>query len=121
MDKSLRKKVEVFLAKHLYCSLSTCSKSSPHATVVMYASRGLDLYFFTGTSTKKLRNIDENNRVAAAIEGRRLLFFPQALEMQGEAQILSGREAELARRLYFSKHRPEFLLAKKIAETSDIR
>ncbi|MFQ5888293.1 MAG: pyridoxamine 5'-phosphate oxidase family protein [Candidatus Hydrothermarchaeales archaeon] len=121
MDEQMVKRVERFLKGHVYCTLATCSNSTPLSTVVVYVSDGLDLYFFTGVDTKKLRDVKENPSVSVAVAGRRFLFFPQAVEMQGKAEVLSGKEADDARRLYFSRKRPEFRAAKKVAKMSEIR
>lgn len=121
MDEEMRRRVERFLQRHVYCTLATCVDATPLATMVMYVSDGLDLYFFTGMNTKKLKNIKKNPNVAVAVEGRRFFFFPQAMEIQGRAEVLSGKDEETARRLYFSRMRPEFRAAKKVAEMSEIK
>ncbi|GBE18697.1 pyridoxamine 5'-phosphate oxidase [archaeon BMS3Abin16] len=121
MDERMRCNVEKFLTKHSYCTLATCSESIPLATVVMYVSYGLDLFFFSGERTKKIKNLLKNPNIAVSVEGRRFLFFPQAVEMTGTAAILSGSEEERAKELYFSGKRPEYVVAKRIAERNRIK
>lgn len=120
MDEKTRKLAEKFLKSHIYCTIATCTSSIPHAAVVMYASEGLDIYFFTGKSTKKLKNIKQNPNIAVVVEGKRFLFFPQAIEIQGRAEILSGKDEEIAKKLYFSRMKPEFIAAKKLALRREI-
>ena len=121
MDEDMVRRVENFLKKHVYCTIATCSKGTPLATVVVYVSRGLDIFFFTGEGTKKLKDIRLNPMVAVTVQGRRLFFFPQAVEIQGKAEILSGWEAEATGDIYFSKRKLEILAAKKVSEMADIK
>lgn len=109
-DPRLTRLVVDLMARHNYCTLATCANSSPHAAVVLYASDGLDIYFFTGTRSKKIKNIKENPNVAVTIEGKKLLFFPQAVEIQGRAKILS-KDDEKAQKVYYSKWKIENKMA----------
>jgi len=120
MEERLRQEVERFLSRHVYCVLATCGDAQPLATVVMYASKGLEIYFFTGAGTKKLRNMQANPRVSVAVPGRRYLFFPQAVEIIGRAEQLAENEAERAKAIYFSRRRPEFQGARRIARREDV-
>ena len=119
-DKHLLRLVVDFLRRHSYCTLATSDGRSPHASVVLYASKGLELYFFTGSDTKKIRNITKNPRVAVAVEGRKFLVFPQAVEMQGRAEVLPRDDPE-AGRVYFSRLRMEHKIAKRIYDKYDVR
>jgi uncharacterized protein YhbP (UPF0306 family) len=121
VDEKMKKDVSSFLKRHVYCTLATSSGDEPLATEVLYVPLDLDLVFFTGESTKKIKNIRKNSRSAVSIEGKRMLFFPQAVEMQGISKILSEEEAEGAKEIYFSSHKPEILAARKVAQDSKIR
>jgi len=116
----MKKLVEKFLKKHVYCTIATCANGVPHAAIVMYVSDTLNIYFFTGEKTKKLKNIKRNPNIAVVVEGKRFLFFPQAVEIQGRAEILSGKDEETAKKLYFSRMKPEFIAAKKLALRREI-
>ncbi len=119
IDPRLTQLVVEFLARHNYCTLATCAGGRPHAAVVLYASDGLDIYFFTGTRSKKIKNIKENPNVAVTIEGKKLIFFPQAVEIQGHAEILS-KDDEKAQDVYYSKWKIENkIAARRIHEKLD--
>jgi nitroimidazol reductase NimA-like FMN-containing flavoprotein (pyridoxamine 5'-phosphate oxidase superfamily) len=117
----MKEDVLKFLKKHVYCTLATSSRGEPLATEVLYVPLDFDLVFFTGESTKKLKNLRKNPRSAVSVAGRRLLFFPQAVEMQGRSEILSGEEAEKAKKTYHTRHKPEILAARKVAKGNKIR
>jgi MoaA/NifB/PqqE/SkfB family radical SAM enzyme/nitroimidazol reductase NimA-like FMN-containing flavoprotein (pyridoxamine 5'-phosphate oxidase superfamily) len=118
--EGLRNLVVDFLRRNSYCTVATSDDESPHASIVLYASRDMELYFFTGSGTKKLRNILKNPRVAVAVEGRKLLVFPQAVQIQGRAEVLPKDDKE-AENVYFSRLRFEHRIAKRIYDRYDVR
>lgn len=67
MDKQ---KVHDFLKKNELCVLSTASKNGkPQSAVMSYCLKDDSLFIFTETSTRKYKNIAENNQVSIVVGG----------------------------------------------------
>jgi len=98
-EPSLAKKVQKIISNHSFCSLSTATRDgAPHVVGIMYKFVNDHLYFATGTSTKKARNIQENPNVAVHIPVRRYIVPvgpPDSLQFSGTAQILSREDPEI--------------------------
>ena len=98
-DPSLAKKVQKIIASHSFCSLATATRDGkPHVVGIMYKFVNGHLYFATGISTKKARNIKENPNVSVHIFVRRYTVPvgpPDSLQFSGNAQILSRDDPEI--------------------------
>jgi general stress protein 26 len=96
---SLAKKVQKIIAGRSFCSLATATRDGkPHIVGIMYKFVNGHLYFATGTSTKKARNIKDNPNVAIHISVRRYTVPvgpPDSLQFSGTAQILSREDPEI--------------------------
>lgn len=96
---SLAKKAQKILAGRSFCSLATATRDgTPHIVGIMYKFVNGHLYFATGTSTKKARNIKDNPNVAVHISSRRYIIPvgpPDSLQFSGTAQILSRDDPEI--------------------------
>lgn len=90
-----------FINAHEICRLATCSKNEgPHVVPVTYASVDGTFYIATDYKTKKLQNIQQDNRVALVIDA----YKPnRAILIHGKAAIIE-RGTEF-RRLYTLFHR----------------
>ena len=95
----LAKKVQKIIASHSHCSLATSTRDgAPHVVGIMYKFVNGHLYFATGFSTKKARNIKQNPNVAIHIFVRRYIVPvgpPDSLQFSGAAQVLSRDDPEI--------------------------
>lgn len=108
----LKERAKQYIKGKDVCVIATCSRNMPRASTVNYVSDGFTLYIVTSAQSTKVRNIGENPNVSIAIDdqGKERL----CLQAQGIATILSGREAEKARKFYcqfrdITKHKPELV------------
>jgi general stress protein 26 len=94
---TLRAAVADVIASNSFCTLATSSADNrPHVAGVLYALVGRDLYINTDTTSRKVRNIEENQRVAVCIP---VQVDPQAppftASMQGTAAVLQNDDPEI--------------------------
>jgi nitroimidazol reductase NimA-like FMN-containing flavoprotein (pyridoxamine 5'-phosphate oxidase superfamily) len=99
---SFTKAEKEFLAENEACRLATCHDNVPHVVPVSYVFEDGAFYFATDLETRKLANIQKNNKVALSVDiyssvGNR------AICVQGDAKIIE-RGAEF-QRLYKIFHR----------------
>jgi general stress protein 26 len=95
---TLRAVVADIIARNSFCTLATSSADNrPHVAGVLYALVGRDLYVNTDTTSRKARNIAENQRVAVCIP---VQVDPQAppftASLQGTAAVLQNDDPEIA-------------------------
>lgn len=63
-EKQLQEKASRYLAGHHLLTMATASlDGTPNATALEYASDGLDVYVLSMSSSWKINNIKENNKV----------------------------------------------------------
>jgi PPOX class probable F420-dependent enzyme len=91
-----------FLKAHELCRLATASKDArPHVVPVIYAIDGESVVVAVDYGTKKLRNVQENSRVALVVDD----FHPNhAVMVEGDCEILErGKEYLRLLRLLFDR------------------
>ena len=99
MDDVQRQKILIYLQDHSFCVISTVDDidTAPESAFVRYASDGFDLFINTFHFSRKVPNIQKHPNVAIVIadpENR------STLQIQGEAQILSGDSRNTIKELY---------------------
>ncbi len=92
--KSIRKAI----ARCSYCTLATSSaENRPLVVGVLYAVVDDLLYVSTLSTSVKVRNLSENNRVAVCIPVRRYpLGPPFSVQFQGRAEVCSITDPEIS-------------------------
>jgi len=95
-----------YLEQQMVGRLATASKKgAPHVAPICYASNSERIFIHTGRSSKKVRNIMENRRVAFVADEYLSWEKNRGVIIQGFAEILeSGKEYELGRRLIYGKY-----------------
>lgn len=85
--------VKKFLKQNFIASLGTVSESGqPDVSIIYYTYDGShSLYFATPTDSRKMANIQSNERVSLAIS--RLESF-QELQIEGKAYLIKGEDEE---------------------------
>ncbi len=94
--------LKYFQSKDL-CVLSTCNlKNKPQSAVMcLVTADDFSLYLFTGKTTKKYYNLEENKKVAVVIGG---LSDDPSAQISGLARILTGSSAKAASDLITKVH-----------------
>ncbi len=84
-----------------FAVVSTVSHAGfPHAAGVIYAAVGSDIYVHTMRSSRKARNIVDNERVAVVVPVRRLPVGPPfTVQFQGRAAVLDMGDPEITAHL----------------------
>ena len=87
------------VASNTFCTLATSSADNrPHIAGVLYALVGRDLYINTDATSRKARNIGENQRVAVCIPVPvETQTPPFTVSLQGTATLLQNDDAEIVR------------------------
>jgi general stress protein 26 len=98
-QNSRRAAVADVIANNSFCTLATSSADNrPHVAGVLYALVGRDLYINTDTTSRKARNIAENQQVAVCIP---VQVDPQGppftATLQGTAATLQNDDPEIVR------------------------
>lgn len=95
MEKAIRRAI----ARSSFCTLATASAANrPLAVGVLYAAVGDILYVSTLTTSVKVRNVRENDRVAVCIPVRRYPVGPPfTVQFQARAEVLAVDEPEMVR------------------------
>jgi len=96
-DPSLTKKVQKEIVRRSFCSLATAdADGAPHVVGINYQFVSGHFYFGTGGSSKKVRNIRQNPRVAVFIPVRKYpMGPPYSIQFQGTATVLSRDDPEI--------------------------
>jgi general stress protein 26 len=92
-----RAAVEDAIASNQFCTLATSStENRPHAAGVFYALVDRDLYVNTDLTSRKARNIAENNRVAVCVPVQVATdATPFTASLQGTATLLATDDPEI--------------------------
>lgn len=79
-----------YLGNHRYLNLATVSQDgSPMAATVSYANSGMTIYFSTGRTTNKFKNITRDSRVALTIDEDYDNWGEiQGIQIRGRAKML---------------------------------
>jgi acyl-coenzyme A thioesterase PaaI-like protein/nitroimidazol reductase NimA-like FMN-containing flavoprotein (pyridoxamine 5'-phosphate oxidase superfamily) len=96
-EAARRQAVTDFIAGNSFCTLATSSAGNrPHVAGVLYALAGRDLYISTDKSSRKARNVAENERVAVCVlrqvDGQ---APPFTASLQGTAALLENDDPEI--------------------------
>lgn len=91
-----------FLKSHELCRLATASREArPHVVPVIYAIDGEDVIVAVDYKTKKLKNIQENGKVALVVDDYRP---NHAVMVEGDCEVLErGREYLRLLRVLFDR------------------
>lgn len=87
------------VARNAFCTVATSSADNrPHVAGVLYALVGRDLFVNTDATSRKARNVAENERVAVCVPVAADAGGPPfTASMQGTAAILSNTDPEIVR------------------------
>jgi uncharacterized protein YhbP (UPF0306 family) len=100
----LRNRVQAYLAARHVMTLATASDQGPWAAALFYVHEGWTLYFLSASASRHCRNIARNPRVSATIQEDYADWrVIKGVQLEGSAILLSGADAEQARRLYGAK------------------
>ena len=103
--EALRGRALGYLREHRVMTLATSGVEGPWAAAVFYVNEGFDLYFLSAGYTRHGRNIEADERVAAAIqEDYRDWEGIQGIQLEGTAHRLEGEARLKAIGLYQDKY-----------------
>ena len=104
MNADLRQRVEDYLRTHRVATLATMAGDGPWAAAVFYASDGETLYFLSSPNSRHCRNLEQDPRAAATIQGD-YGDWPEikGVQMEGNVSRLRGADEKQARQLYGEK------------------
>lgn len=90
-------KIRKAMAKRSFATLATSSPiTQPHVAGVLYEMVGTDLWISTIRDSRKVRNIEANERVAVTIPVRRLpVGPPSTIQFQGTAEVFDSGAPEV--------------------------
>ena len=104
--KDLKQEVKKIMKKNIWCVLSTTNiKGNPQSSVVMYQSDGKAIYFTTGETALKARNMRRNNNVSITIPFWMNTFHklipapPAELHFRGTVEFLNREHEEIQKNL----------------------
>ena len=107
---SLRMEISTLIQNQLLTVLSTHRSGQPYASLVAFVA-GNDLgsiYFATGRSTRKFRNMEQDDRVALLIDNRsnqeKDFHNAAALTVIGKVHELDGMDRENGVQKYLARH-----------------
>ena len=108
MDK-LSQAIHDYISKCRSCTIATAgSDGGPDASTVFFDGLGLDIYFNTAKDSKKIKNIEENQQVALAMQTNP---SPKAdkeisgIQYYGIAKILTDDELANVPRGVMARHK----------------
>ena len=101
----LRRRALGYLREHRVMTLATAGAEGTWAAAVFYVNEGFDLYFLSAGHTRHGRNMEADNRVAAAIqEDYRDWEGIQGIQLEGRTHRLEGEARLKAIGLYRDKY-----------------
>jgi uncharacterized protein YhbP (UPF0306 family) len=104
MNTDSRERVEDYLRTHRVATLATMAGDGPWAAAVFYASDGEALYFLSSPNSRHCRNLEQDPRAAATIQGDYGDWSEiKGVQMQGNVSRLRGVDEKRARQLYGEK------------------
>lgn len=104
MNTDLRERVEDYLRTHRVATLATMAGDGPWAAAVFYASDGEALYFLSSPNSRHCRNLEQDPRAAATIQGDYGDWSEiKGVQMEGNVSRLRGADEKRARQLYGEK------------------
>ncbi|ABE52587.1 pyridoxamine 5'-phosphate oxidase family protein [Methanococcoides burtonii] len=95
-DPEIKERISEYLKKHPFLNLATISpEGNPMVHSMGFASSGPIVYFGTGNTTRKFRNIEQNPNVAFTVDedGPDVMNIT-GIQMEGKASFVTD-EAEL--------------------------
>lgn len=104
MNADSRQRVQRYLRIHRVATLATMAADGPWAAAVFYASDGDTLYFLSSPNSRHCRNLEQDSRAAATIQGD-YDDWPEikGIQMEGVVSELRDADEKRARRLYAEK------------------
>jgi uncharacterized protein YhbP (UPF0306 family) len=101
----LRDQVLNYLRHHQVMTLATCGAEGPWAAAVFYVNKEFALYFLSAGHTRHVQNLQQEPRVAAAIqEDYRDWPEIKGIQLEGIVDELSGQQRRQAQSLYERKY-----------------
>jgi hypothetical protein len=98
-----------YISKCKSCTIATVGlDAEPDASTVFFASYGLDIYFNTSRDSKKIKNIEANQRVAIVMQKNPEPKTDQeisGIQYNGIAKVLSESEYTSVPRGVISRHK----------------
>jgi nitroimidazol reductase NimA-like FMN-containing flavoprotein (pyridoxamine 5'-phosphate oxidase superfamily) len=94
----LKDKIESYLKDHDYMTVATAAPdATPRAATVSYATEGMTIYFSTGPSTEKYKNIASKPAVACTVdEDEKDWSKIKGVQLTGFATIVEDEEEQSA-------------------------
>jgi uncharacterized protein YhbP (UPF0306 family) len=106
---NLEKVISDYMSKCPSCTIATVGlDGEPDASTIFFASSGLDIYFNTGKDSKKIKNIEVNQRVAIAMQKNPAPKTDQeisGIQYNGIAKILQESDHADIPRGVMARHR----------------
>ncbi len=104
MNTDSRERVEDYLRTHRVATLATMAGDGPWAAAVFYASDGEALYFLSSPNSRHCRNLEQDPRAAATIQGDYGDWSEiKGVQMEGNVSRVRGADEKRARQLYGEK------------------
>ncbi|MGE5445113.1 MAG: pyridoxamine 5'-phosphate oxidase family protein [Ignavibacteriales bacterium] len=103
----LKKTEKDFISLQRVIRVTTVDKSGvPHNVPVCHVMEGNNIYFATGKKSKKIKNLEENSKVALVCDEYTEIWpYLRGILIQGEARIISKLpEFRKLRRLLYQKY-----------------
>ena len=96
--------VQGYLRDHNVATLATCGSEGPWAAAVFYVNEGSTLFFLSSPKSRHSLNLAQNPQVALTIQGDCSDWLDiKGVQLEGVVSEISGREEDLARKLYGEK------------------
>jgi hypothetical protein len=104
MPEQLSEQVRSYLGEHNVMTLASHGDEGVWAAAVFYANDGFAIYFLSSPDSRHGRNLSSNARASAAVHADYSDWKEiKGVQMEGLVSVLSGEEAEIARRVYGAK------------------
>lgn len=104
MKKGLNERVQNYLQDHQVATLATHSGEDLWAAAVFYVNSGYTLYFLSSPTSRHCLNLGQRARVAVTINEDYADWLEiKGVQIEGIVSEISGKEEEMARRLYGQK------------------
>lgn len=88
INETQRKKILKVLRRTTFCALSTSFNDEPHTTIVQPSiTSELDIIVLSNKKRKKIRNIQQNNKVWLTFDAAGILKIPKVIYIKGKAEL----------------------------------
>jgi len=89
-----KEEVANFLAKGRILKLATIQKKKPHLIPIWYLYEDGKLFFCTSRTSKKIKNIENNNKISACVDIGEWFYDLKYVTVEGKARILRQGDAK---------------------------